>query len=331
MSFALDAFLRLGLFEEAHRAVIFLVDNVRRTYPWFEVFWKVDGGVPQRGEAGTLPLDGYRGSQPVQQGNHARDQLQLGNYGDVFESLWLYYRRGNGLDDATGRMLATTADFVCCAWQCRDSGIWEVGDRRDYTSSKMGCWVALDRALRFAQAGVIPSAHAPRWRASKGMIESFVRERCWSERLQSYTMAAGTDDLDASCLLAPHTGFEPPTSARVHTTVAAIVGELGEHPLLYRYSGMREREGAFVACSFWLARTLATARRFDEAAAVIDGMVSLANDVGLLSEEIDPGSHEMLGNFPQGLSHFALVNAASTFDELERAVHQGEQQERSKR
>jgi GH15 family glucan-1,4-alpha-glucosidase len=144
-------------------------------------------------------------------------------------------------------------------------------------------------------------------------------------------MAAGTDDLDASCLLAPHTGFEPPTSARVHTTVAAIVGELGEHPLLYRYSGMREREGAFVACSFWLARTLATARRFDEAAAVIDGMVSLANDVGLLSEEIDPGSHEMLGNFPQGLSHFALVNAASTFDELERAVHQVEQQERSKR
>lgn len=181
------------------------------------------------------------------------------------------------------------------------------------TLSKMACWLVLDRALKLADRGEIPSAHAARWRAEREEIHSYTMERCWSRERTSFMRDAESTELDASTLLIARMGFVDPKSAEVSGTIATIREELGAGgPLLYRYSGMQDEEGAFAACSFWMAEALARAGRADEAAETIEGMLGFANDVGLLSEEIDPASGELRGNFPQGLSHQALLNACAS-------------------
>jgi GH15 family glucan-1,4-alpha-glucosidase len=318
-SFALDALLRLDLQVEVQRMTQWLSTAFAVSAPWCEVFSKLGGSTTATEPEGELDLAGYLRSRPVRIGNSAADQLQIGTYGDVFETLWLYYRSGNELDGPTAEALTTAADYLCRIWSHRDAGIWELHDRRHYTTSKMGAWVALDRALRFARCGVLPCAHAPRWQATLNDIVAFLHSECWSDERQSYTMAANDERLDAACLLASRTGFEPPASQRMLATIRAIRSELQDGPLVYRYTGAASEENAFIACSFWLARALTAAGELDEAAAILDGMVALGNDVGLYSEEIDPVSGAMYGNFPQALSHLALVIAASTFDEAQGA------------
>ena len=176
----------------------------------------------------------------------------------------------------------------------------------------MLCWVALDRALRLAQ-NAIPGTRAPLWRHTADQIRDFVEHRCWSEEKRSYVRAQGSNEVDASLLLSGVVGFTDPGGRRALGTIAAIRRELAHGPLLHRYrgdDGLPGDEGAFLACSFWLVDALARAGRVDEAAELMDELVSLGNDVGLYSEEIDPSSGAFLGNMPQGLTHLALVNAA---------------------
>jgi GH15 family glucan-1,4-alpha-glucosidase len=318
-SFTVDALLRLGLHEEADAAVRFLGRTLRRQAPWLEPFVALSGRSEAQQVEQQLDLRGYRGSRPVRAGNRAHRQLQLGNYGDVFETMWLYHRAGHVLDAPLLSALAACADFVCDAWKCVDSGIWELPVERGYTVSKMGCWVALDRALRFAAHYGADPRRVARWRTTRAAVRRFVESRCWSERRHSYTMAVESDDLDAACLLAPRTGFEARDSERVSGTIAAVRRELGDGSLVYRYSGMEADEGAFVACSFWLAEALAGTGALDDAADTIGGACAHANDVGLFSEQVDPVSGALLGNFPQALSHLAFISAVSTFHELEQA------------
>ena len=315
-SFTIDAMMRLQLHEEVHKTLSWLLDTIARTAPELEVFYSLDGQVAREEE--EVDLAGYRGSRPVRSGNGAASQLQLGNYGDLLESVWLYVEHGNRIDERTARTLSGVADRVCDIWRHPDSGMWELGEQRHYTISKMACWVALDRMLRLVETGQMPPQHADRWRTERDDIHAWVDEHCWSASKRSYTFHAGTDELDAAVLLAGRTQFADPTGERFNTTIDAVCRELATGPLVYRYSGMREVEGAFLACSFWVVNALTLAGRLDEAKDLMDELVGLANDVGLYAEEMDPSSKDMLGNFPQGLTHLALVTAASTYVDVSR-------------
>jgi GH15 family glucan-1,4-alpha-glucosidase len=310
-SFSLDAFDNLGFRESLHGSLSWLLSTSARTHPRLGVFYGIDGSVPE-GES-ELDLRGYLGSSPVRLGNGASGQLQLGAYGDFFATVWQYVCNGNTLDPSTGTRLAEVARALAGIWRNPDSGIWELkGDERQYTSSKIGCWVAFDRAARLAEQGEIPAAGAGRWRAEAEAVARFVEDECWWPERGAYRMAAGMDALDASVLLAARMGYGDPAGERMQGTIDAVAEELDAGwPLLHRYTGMASEEGAFVACAFWLVEALALAGRRDEAVGRMEAMLGTANDVGLLSEEIDTGSRELLGNFPQGLSHLALVNAAA--------------------
>jgi GH15 family glucan-1,4-alpha-glucosidase len=311
-SFALESMLQLGCTEEARSFFWWFMHATQLTRPALQVLYRLDGGphAPER----TLPLAGYRDSRPVRIGNAAAGQLQLDTFGNLLDTTWVYVSRGHALDADTGRELAEVADHVCAIWREPDRGIWEVRmEPRHFTHSKMMCWVALDRAVRLAAAGRLPSRHTARWRHEAEAIRTFIEARCWSERRGSYVRSAGGADLDAALLLMAIERYHDPRHPRIVATIEAIRRELGRGPLVYRYTGedgLSGSEGVFLACSFWLVEALALAGRGDEAGRTMDALVRLANDVGLYPEEIEPTTLEFLGNFPQGLSHLALVSAA---------------------
>lgn len=305
-SFTLDALINLGLHEEVHGAVSWLLGAIRHNGGDLHVFYTLDGSVAN--QVTQLDIPGWRGSQPVRSGNSASGQTQLGTYGDLFDTISRFCAEGHLIDPATGRLLADLADRCCDQWRARDSGIWELKAREHYTISKIGCWVALDRAVHLAETRQIPNLGTERWRAGAEEIRDWVNTHCWSQAKSAYTFYAGTDDLDAAVLLAGRTGFE--RGPRLASTIEAIAGELGRGPLLYRYSGMDKEEGAFVVCSFWMVDALVHTGQIDRACQLMDDAVALTNDLGLLSEQIDSETGAFLGNMPQGLSHLALINAA---------------------
>jgi GH15 family glucan-1,4-alpha-glucosidase len=312
----IQSLISLGFREQAHESLGWLLQAVRETHPEVDPIYELDGTVLRRCETRDWP--GYRGSQPVRVGNGAGDQLQLGGYGDLLDTAWGYVCEGNSLDAGTGELLAGVADHVCEMWREPDSGIWELADQQDFTQSKVACWTALQRAVDLAGQGQMPDRGVERWRRTIAAVEEFVEERCWSDERQAYMRCPGSDSLDASELLCSRRGYGDVDRERVGATVDAIRRELGRGALLYRYSGQESEEGAFIACSFWLAEALARLGRLDEAVEAMERTLAFANDVGLYSEEIDPSTGEFLGNFPQGLSHLSLIRAAVAVGEAER-------------
>ena len=316
-AFTLDALLSVGCADEVEAFFWWLMQASQLTHPRLQVLYRLDGGAdaPER----SLPLRGYRDSRPVRIGNAAADQLQLEIYGGVFEAASLYAGAGHPIDRDVAKRLAGMADLVSEIWLLPDSGIWEVrSDPAHFTQSKMMCWVALDRAVKLAERGIIPDGHTDRWRTEASAIREFIEDRCWSDRLGSYVRAAGTEELDASILTGALYGYGDVRQGRLSTTVEAIRRDLGQGPFLYRYlgeDGVSGREGAFLTCSFWLVEALVHAGRMTEAADLMARLVGLANDVGLYSEEIDPEDGAFLGNFPQALTHLALIGAAVAFEE----------------
>jgi GH15 family glucan-1,4-alpha-glucosidase len=308
-SFALDTLIRLGLQHDAHGTLSWLLHAVSGTAPDIRPFYGMRGGIPEEG--GELPVRGYRDSRPAHEGNQAVSQPQWGNFGDLFQVVWLAASRGLVvLDPTTARMLEQIADRVCDVWTRPDCGIWELGTQRHYTISKMSCWVALDRAICLAENGQLPTGNTSRWRTEAAALREWIEDNCWSQARQSYSFYAGSDELDAAVLLAGRMGYVPADGLRFGRTIDAIRGELSDGALLYRYTGSRQQEGAFLACSFWLADALASAGRASEARQVFWETAAHCSGLGLLSEEIDPASGELLGNVPQALSHLALLMAA---------------------
>ncbi len=307
-SFTLDALINLGLHEEVQRSVAWLVDAIGRNGPGLHVFYTLGGEVNSDQE--ELAAPGYAHSRPVRAGNRAAEQTQLGTYGDLFDTIWRYCEQGHVLDAHTAGLLADLADQCCDTWRNPDAGLWELTQLEHYTISKIGCWVALDRASRLADEGQITDVRSARWHDEAERIRTWIDTNCWSQVKHSYTFFAGTDDLDAAVLLAGRTGFD--RGHRLRTSITAIREELGAGPLVYRYTGANLEEGAFVACTFWMVEALALTGQCDEATELMHQAAELVNDVGLLAEEIDLESRAFLGNFPQGLSHLALINAAFT-------------------
>jgi GH15 family glucan-1,4-alpha-glucosidase len=314
-SATLDALLSLGCPSEGESFFWWLLHASQLTHPRVNVLYRLNGRaeVPES----ELDLAGYQGSRPVRIGNAAAPQRQLDVYGHLLQTAWLFVDAGGVLGTDISSRLAATADLVSSIWSEEDSGIWEVRGRlRHFTESKMMCWVALDRACRLAAGGHIPNKHAPRWKAEAAAIGAFVSEHCWSAQRRSYMRFPGATETDASILLPILMGYGAEGEEhRLVATVRNIRIELGSGPFLYRYKGedgLAGEEGTFLACSFWLVDALARLGEIEEASRLMDELIDHSNDVGLYAEEIDPTSRAFLGNFPQGLVHLALINAAAT-------------------
>jgi GH15 family glucan-1,4-alpha-glucosidase len=316
-AYTLKALFRFGIREETQAAVSWLLHAILRHGPQMQVFYRLDGELPAAPEYPEVP--GWRGIGPVVVGNAAVDQLQLSVFGDVFDVVRLYVDHGHVLDAGTGRLLAAMADQACDAWRHRDAGLWELPRQEHYTSSKLSCWQALRCAFHLARMGQIPG-DPTRWEAEAGRISRWVHEHCWSDRRGAFVWYPGTDDLDTSILLHAGSGFD--VGPRMSATVDALCAELGSGPLLYRYTGAAKEEAAFVASSFWAVSALHAVGRTGEAWALMEELVPLTNDVGVLAEMIDPTDGSFLGNLPQGLSHLALIGAALDLQEEPEAVRQ---------
>ena len=306
-AYTLKALFRLGIREETQAAVTWLLKAIHRRP---QVLYRLDGGLPAPVEFPEVP--GWRGIGPVVVGNDAVGRLQQSVFGDVFDMVRLYVDHGHVLDAGTGRLLAGMADQACDAWRRRDAGLWELPRQEHYTSSKLSCWQALRCACRLARMGQIPGDPA-RWASEAGRIARWVHENCWSERRQAFVRSPGTDELDTSILLHAGSGFD--VGPRMSSTIDTLRAELGAGPLLYRYTGAAKEEAAFVAPSFWAVSALHAVGRTGEARALMDELVPLCNDVGVLAEMIDPADGAFLGNLPQALSHLALIGAALDLEE----------------
>jgi GH15 family glucan-1,4-alpha-glucosidase len=253
----------------------------------------------------------------VRVGNAAHTQFQLDVYGEVLDSMHWARRHGLPPDDSAWHLERQLVTYVESVWKEPDEGIWEVrGPRRHFTHSKVMAWVALDRALkaveRFGLEGPLD-----RWRRVRGAIHEDVCRRGFDPGLGAFVQAYDGRALDASLLLMPLVGFLPADDPRVRGTVQAIERHLATDGFLARYAtvpevdGLPPGEGAFLPCSFWLADNLALQGRHDEARALFERLLAVRNDVGLLAEEYDPRTGELLGNFPQAMSHMALINTAA--------------------
>ena len=320
-AFTLDALMRLGLPEQVQQSFAWLLGAARETAPDLRPFYDLGGGVPTRNE--TLDhLRGYRDSRPVRYGNGASGQLQLGSWGDLLETADLYVSEGNALDRNSAKMLADCVDRVALLWLDEDSGMWELDEHRHYTSSKISVWTAFDRAIRLVENGHLSDRHLRQWREQHERIHEWIEDGCWSDELGAYRGWAEEESLDAGILRAVRMGYREPE--RLGRTVDTISERLAAAPgLLYRTTEHVGEEGAFVACSFWLVEALARLGRVDEACETMEQILPYANDLGLFSEEIDPESGELLGNFPQGLSHLALVNAAGAVEDAQAKASAG--------
>jgi GH15 family glucan-1,4-alpha-glucosidase len=264
-------------------------------------------------------LPGYEGSRPVRVGNAAVKQLQLDVYGEVMDCLGLARQSSLGSDDHSWRLQCALLDYLEGNWAQPDEGLWEIrGPRRQFTHSKVMTWVAVDRAIQGVEFGL--DGPLDRWKALRESIHDDICRNAYDPERNTFTQYYGSRDLDAALLLIPSVGFLPPDDPRVLGTVAAIERELLVDGFVQRYptrasqgenvDGLPGTEGAFLACSFWMADALHLIGRRDDARAMFERLLSIRNDVGLLAEEYDPVAKRQLGNVPQAFSHLPLVNTA---------------------
>ena len=278
-----------------------------------QTMYRVDGGT-ELPEETLAHLEGYRGSAPVRVGNAASSQFQLDVYGHILDVAHVCFTTlPRPLDAGLWAVLRQAADQAAIRWREPDDGIWEVrGGSRQFVHSKLMCWVALDRALKLARgAGLDGDLH--QWAAVRQEIAEAILRHGYDERVGAFTQVLDGSDLDASALVFPLVGFLSPEDPRIRSTVARIEERLVANGLVRRYlgdDGLPGSEGAFAICTFWLVDNLALQGRVDEAREVFELVVAHANDLGLLSEQIDSLSASLLGNFPQGFSHLALIRSA---------------------
>lgn len=314
-SIGVGAFLGVGKVEEARRFLGWLLHASRLDRPRLPVLFSLHGRHPPP-ERELEGWSGYAGSVPVRVGNGASTQHQLDGYGWVLDAAWLLTAAGHRLYSETWRAMRGFANQVARQWADPDAGIWEIrGDAAQHVHSKLMAWLALDRALRISGVQRTSHRNTRRWEAARDSIARTIQTRGFNPALGAYTRTYGSDDLDAAVLVLPLLGMEPPESERVLGTVDAIARSLNAGgPLLYRYppgrDGLPGSEGAFLPCSFWLVQALAATGRPEMATGLMDQLIAMANTLGLFAEEMDPETHAYLGNYPQALTHAALIQAA---------------------
>jgi GH15 family glucan-1,4-alpha-glucosidase len=315
----LSSLLRTGYREEARAWREWLLRAVAGDPENLQIMYGI-AGERELGETELSWLQGYEGSKPVRVGNGAAHQLQLDVYGEVSEALHLARMTGLARSDYASLLQLKLIRYLEDHWNEPDEGIWEVrGPRRHFVHSKVMAWVAVDRTVKLIKSG---EADGPleRWRDLRDEIHRDVCDKGYDKERNTFTQSYGSKELDASLLLIPQVGFLPPDDKRVIGTIEAIQRELTvEGGFVLRYptegaeagvDGLPGDEGAFLACSFWLADDLAMIGRVDEARRLFEKLLSLRNDLGLLAEEWDPRLQRQVGNFPQAFSHVPLIDTA---------------------
>jgi GH15 family glucan-1,4-alpha-glucosidase len=316
-TFTLNALLLAGYREEALAWQDWLLRAVAGSPADMQILYSV-AGERRLEEVELAWLPGYGNAAPVRIGNAAAKQFQLDVYGEVMDMLHLARAAGQAPQRHAWQIQRTLLTFLETQWHEPDEGIWEVrGPRRHFTHSKVMAWVAFDRAVKAVERYGL-NGPVDTWRRVRDQIHAQVCEVGFNEKRNSFVQYYGSTELDASLLLIPLVGFLPPDDARVRATVEAIERELLVDGLVLRYAtasaittdNLPPGEGVFLPCSFWLADCLAVTNRHAEAAALFERLLALRNDVGLLSEEFDPRTRRLQGNFPHALSHMALINTA---------------------
>ncbi len=314
-SFTLWALMHGGYYQEAKAWQQWLLRAIAGSPDQVQIMYGIAGEryLAER----ELPwLAGYEDSKPVRVGNAASEQLQLDIYGEVLSTFYNALQRMGKDGELSFAMLAHMVEHLETIWEEPDEGIWETrGGRQHFTYSKLMAWVAFDRAIK--AAGLLHAgAPVERWQKVRAKIHDEICSQAYNEKLGSFVQSYGSEHLDASLLLMPMMGFLPAEDPRVRGTLKAIEAGLMSGGLVLRYNtekvsdGLPPGEGVFLACSFWMVSALKLQGRADDARKLFERVLSLANDVGLLSEEYDTGAKRLVGNFPQAFSHISLVNAA---------------------
>jgi GH15 family glucan-1,4-alpha-glucosidase len=323
-AFSVYSLIRLGYTEEAAAFANYMQARAKEQEGHdgpLNVLYGIDGrhDLPEE----TLDhLEGYRGSQPVRVGNAAADHLQLDIYGELMDSLYLYDKYGTPLSYEMWTQVECLLDWVAKNWDQPDQSIWEVrGGRQQFTYSKLQCWVALDRGVRLARKRSFPT-ESDEWRMERNRIYNAIMRDGWNPKVGAFIQGFGGDAVDASLLMMPLMLFVSPRDPRMLSTIARIREELASDTLVRRYDkdraardGLPGVEGFFSVCSFWLVEAMARAGYVEEAQLLFEKLLSYGNHLGLFSEEVS-SQGELLGNFPQALTHLGLISAAHNLDLL---------------
>jgi GH15 family glucan-1,4-alpha-glucosidase len=325
-TFTLLALMNCGFYEEASAWREWLLRALAGDPAQVQIMYGLAG--EHRLNEWQVPwLRGYEGAGPVRIGNAAAWQMQLDIYGEVMDALY-HGHGGLGIDEAGWELQRELLDHLETVWMLPDNGIWEVrGGLRHFTYSKVMAWVAFDRAVKSVEQFGLEGP-VDRWRAIRSQIHDEVCSKAFNTEIGAFVQSYGSSELDASVLLLPLVGFLHPTDPRIGGTVDAIQRRLMVDGFVLRYDphrsedGLPGNEGAFLACSFWLADNLVLLGRTDEAQQIFERLLSLRNDVGLLSEEYDPSARRLVGNFPQAFSHIALINTSHNLSQARKPAEQ---------
>ncbi len=324
-SFTVYALIRLGYTDEARDFMGWIEARIAEREQGggpempLQIMYGIDGR-HDLFEQNLPHFRGYQGSLPVRIGNGAFNQLQLDIYGELMDSVYLFNKYGREISYDLWRHLVRLIDWVCENWERQDAGIWEIRSvPKPFLYSRLMCWVAIDRGIRLAFKRSFP-APVERWREVRDTIYRNIFDKFWSESLQAFVQAEGSEALDASALLMPLVKFIGPSDPRWVKTLSAIGDQLVEDSLVYLYridgkavDGLGGEEGTFCLCTFWYVECLANAGDLEKARFIFEKMLGYANHVGLYAEELGPrGEH--LGNFPQAFTHLALISAAYNLD-----------------
>ncbi len=321
--FTARALSMLGMSNEADGFRRFIMRSAAGSAAQLQVLYGIDGK-RRLTEIELTHLSGWRDSRPVRIGNGAESQFQSDMYGLLLELAWRWALRGNRIDEAYWRFLVDLVETAIAKWQVPDRGIWEVrGDPKDFVHSKVMCWAAVNRGIGLAEAQQL-DAPLDHWKQVRDEIRHAVETRGMHPQGDHFVASFGGTQMDAALLLLPDVEFVAYDDPRMLRTLDAVRAELDtDGGLVLRYrveDGMAGSEGVFLACTFWLVECLARAGRTEEARAVFDRVATCANDLGLFSEESDPHTGQMLGNFPQGLSHLAHISASLALEAAESAA-----------
>ncbi len=324
-SFSVRSLTDIGYVSEADAFRRFIQRAAAGSADKLQIMYGV-GGERRLTELVLGHLDGYQGAKPVRIGNAASDQVQLDAYGELLDLAWHWHLRGSSPDDDYWRFILDLVDAAAVRWKEKDRGLWESrGEPQHFVHSKVMCWAALDRGIRLAEE-CLRQAPLRRWKSVRNEMRAAIEKEGYDEKRGIFVQAFGSSALDSALLLIPSVDFVAWDDPRMIRTTDAIRTSLDDRGMLLRYKlnesddGLHGREGTFLACTFWLAECLAHQGRADDAREVFDRVASTCNDLGLFAEEYDTRAHEMLGNFPQGLTHLSHIAAAVA---IARANHDG--------